>query len=100
MVKDMRREKRCKLLDILVGIRTYKTLDRAVKKDRLYCDTLKQQDEAFAALHKAGLNREQSIIVDRAITATNECGAVYGKIAYKLGLRDGIRLESEIRKIK
>lgn len=51
-------------------------------------------------LDHAGLDEEQKSIVDKAISAANDCGAVYGTVAYRLGLHDGIRLTSEIREIK
>ena len=51
-------------------------------------------------LDNAGLDEEQKSIVDKAISAANDCGAVYGAVAYRLGLHDGIRLMSEIREIK
>lgn len=89
-----------RLLDVLVRIRTHKALDRAVGKSKDYQDTLKRQDKAFDKLDKAGLSREQKTIVDRAISAANDCGAVYGAVAYRLGLQDGIKLMSEIREIK
>lgn len=89
-----------KLLDLLVWVRSYKALDRAVEKDRTHKAALKEQDKAFEELCRAGLNKEQKRIIDRAVSATNQCGAVYGKIAYKLGLHDGIRLMSELSKVK
>ncbi|MDE6600576.1 MAG: hypothetical protein K2K90_00145 [Lachnospiraceae bacterium] len=87
------------LLDLLAHIRSYKALDRAVEKDRTHKAVLKEQDKAYEELDKAGLNKEQKRIVDRAISTTNQCGAVYGAIAYKLGLHDGIRLMSEVNKL-
>ena len=77
-----------KILDILVETRTVKALDKAVCKSRAYQDTLKQQDKVFDELDKAGLSKEQKAIVDMAISATNDCGATYGVVAYELGLQD------------
>ena len=91
------RKKAGSLLDLLVWVRTHKALDRAVMKSRDYQYTLKQQDEAFDSLDKAGLSGEQKTIVDRAISASNHCGTVYGAVAYRLGLQDGIRLASEVK---
>lgn len=89
-----------KILDILVKTRTVKALDEAVEKSNAYQETLKRQDKAFDALDKARLSREQKDIVDRAISAANDCGAAYGAVAYELGLQDGIKLMSELKKIK
>ena len=47
-------------------------------------------------LSKAELSKKQKAVVDRAISAANNCGAV----AYELGLQDGIKLMSELKEIK
>ncbi len=88
------------LLDLLVWVRTHKALDRAAMKSKDYQYTLKQQDEAFGRLDKAGLSGEQKTIVDGAISAANHCGTVYGAVAYRLGLQDGIRLASEVKEFE
>lgn len=88
------------LLDILIKTRTVKALDEAVDKSSAYQETLERQDAVFDALDKAGLSREQKTTVDRAISAANDCGAVYGAVAYELGLHDGIKLMSEIREVR
>ena len=87
------------MLDLLVRLRTYKVLDRAAEKNRYYRTTLKEQDKAYDELDKAGLSREQKRIVDKALSALNANGAAYGKVAYRLGLHDGIRLMSEVHKL-
>ena len=92
-------EKTKSLLDLLVRLRTYKVLDRAAEKNRYYRTSLKDQDKAYDELDKAGLSREQKRIVDKALSALNANGAAYGKVAYRLGLHDGIRLMSEVHKL-
>ena len=98
--KDMEKTQEEKILDILVKTRTHEALDKAVDKNSAYQETMKKQDEAFDRLDKAGLSGEQKTIVDRAISAANDCGAAYGAVAYRLGLQDGIRLMSEVKEIK
>lgn len=88
------------LLDLLVRVRTHKALDRAVGENKDYQYTLKRQDKAFDRLDNAGLSKEQSAIVDKAISAANDCGAAYGAAAYRLGLQDGIRLASEVKEFE
>lgn len=56
---------------------------------------LKQQDKAFDVLNKAGLNKEQKVIVDRTISAASDCGAAYSAVAYELGLQNRIKFISE-----
>lgn len=98
--KGVGRKSKDNLLDIFVKTRTVKTLDEAVGKSNAYQETLKRQDKAFETLEKAGLSKEQKGIVDRAISAANDCGATYGAVAYELGLQDGIKLMSELKEIK
>jgi len=43
-----------------------------------------------------GLTEEQKRVVDRVITANNHFGAVYGGVAYRVGMEDGIGLRMEI----
>ena len=74
-------------------------IDRVLRKDREYRDAVKQQDIAFDELKKLGLDKAQRLTIDRAISADNQCGAVYGAVAYRLGMKDGIRLMTEIRQI-
>lgn len=75
------------------------SLETALRQDREYQDTLKQQNNAFKKMDRARLNRKQTAIVDAAISATSHCGAVYGAVAYWYGLKDGIRLSAELCEI-
>lgn len=96
----MEKSEKIILLEIIVNARTVKALDEAVNESNDYKDALSRQDKAFDGLDKAGLSGEQKSMVDRAITAANECGAVYGAVAYRLGLHDGIKLTAELNEIK
>lgn len=91
--------KKDKMLDIFIKARTGRVLDKTVNKSRDYQNALKQQDIALNKMNKAGLNQKQKLIVDRAISSANNCGAVYGAAAYRLGLHDGIKVMSEIKEI-
>ena len=91
--------KRGKLLDRIASQRMGRDIDRVLRKDREYRDAVKQQDIAFDELKKLGLDKAQRLTIDRAISADNHCGAVYGAVAYRLGMKDGIRLMTEIRQI-
>lgn len=74
-----------KLLDILAEIRTVNALDEVLNNNNIYQNALKQQDKTFSKMEKIGLNCKQHSVVDKAISASNHCGAVYGAIAYRLG---------------
>ena len=96
----MRKAGNERLLDILLNFRTVKALDIALEKSSTYQEALKQQDRVYERLEKAGLSKEQAIIVERVISAVTHCGAIYGKVAYRLGMQDGVRLIGELKKIK
>ena len=87
------------LLEIIAAHRTGDDLDEAVKKDKDYQEALAQQQEAFDMLDELGLTAEQKRVVDRGITANNHTGAVYGAVAYRCGMEDGIRLRMEMEEI-
>ncbi len=87
------------LLDILMEERIHKGLDNVLNNNELYQSTQKEVDEAINELEKAGLSREQSKVVDKAISATNANGAAYGAGAYRQGFYDGVGLISELNQI-
>ena len=84
------------LLEIIAAYRTGDDLDEALRKDKDYQQALAQQREAFDMLEEVNLTAEQKRVVDQAITANNHAGAVYGAVAYRFGMKDGIRLRMEI----
>ena len=85
------------LLEVIALHRTGKNLDEVVEKDRDYQEALVQQQEAFDKLEKLNLTAEQKRVVDQAITANNHTGAVYGVVAYRCGMEDGIKLVRELK---
>lgn len=87
------------LLEIIAAHRTGDDMDEVVRNDKDYQDALAQQKEAFDMLDELGLTVEQKKVVDQAITANNHTGAVYGAVAYRCGLEDGIRVRMEIEEI-
>ena len=87
------------LLEIIAAHRTGDDLDEAIRKDKDYQEALMQQQEAFGMLDKSGLTAEQKSIADQAITANNHTGAVYGAVAYRFGMMDGVRLRMEMEEI-
>lgn len=87
------------LLGIIAQHRTVKALDDVLKEDQDYQEALVQQQEFFDILDKLGFTAEQKTVIDQAIAANNHCGAVYGAVAYRFGMEDGIRLCAEMKKI-
>lgn len=93
-------EKREKnLLDILAEERMHKGLENVLSDNELYQASQKEVDEALSELENVGLSREQSRVVDKALSAANASGAAYGATAYKQGLYDGIKLMAEVNQI-
>ena len=87
------------ILEIIAAHRTGKDLDGAVVKDKDYQEALEQQQEAFDKLEELNLTMEQKRVVDQVITANNHTGAMYGEVAYRVGMEDGIRLRMEIEDV-
>ncbi len=87
------------LLKIIAAHRTGDYLDEVMRKDKDYLEALAQQEEVFDMLDALGLTAEQKSVVDRVITANNHLGAVYGEVAYRVGMEDGIRLRMEMEEI-
>lgn len=99
MNRRKRRKNRERLLDALARERIDHALEVALISDRNYQNTVKRQDVAFDQLDNIGLSEKQFTVVDRALSAANHCGAVYGAVAYKQGLKDGVKLAAELADI-
>lgn len=52
---------------------------------------------ASQRMEKMELKKSHRLIIDHVISADSHCGAMYGEVAYRMGMEDGIRLMSEIR---
>lgn len=87
------------LLEIIAANRTGDSLDEILAKDKDYQDALTQQQIAFDRLDELVLTKEQKGAIDQAITANNHFGAVYGAVAYRFGMEDGIRVRMEMEEI-
>lgn len=87
------------LLEIIAAHRTGDPLDEIMAKDKDYQDALVQQQVAFDMLDELELTKEQRNAIDQAITANNHFGAVYGAVAYRFGMGDGIRARMEMEEI-
>ncbi len=87
------------LLEIIAAHRTGDALDEIMAKDKGYQDALTQQQIAFDRVDELELTKEQRSVIDQAITANNHFGAVYGAVAYRFGMEDGIRVRMEMEEI-
>ena len=91
--------KKYRLLERLVSQRMSEKIDIVLRKDKFYRNAVKRQDAAFNDMKRLNLSKKQKMIIDRAISANNHCGSIYGIVAYILGLQDGKKLLSEINEI-
>lgn len=80
------------LLDVLTA------LEAALEKNQEYQEVLKQQAEAVSRMEKEKSGGSWEKTADRAVSAVNHCGAVYGSLAYRQRLQDGIKIAFEILK--
>ena len=87
------------LLEIIAAHRTGDALDEIMAQDKDYQEALARQQVAFDRLDELELTKEQRNAIDQAITANNHFGAVYGAVAYRFGMGDGIRARMEMEEI-
>lgn len=87
------------LLEVIAQHRTGYDLDEVMRKDKDYQKALEQQQIAFDKLDELEFTKEQKSMIDQAITANNDFGAVYGAVAYRFGMEDGIKVRMEMEEI-
>ena len=87
------------LLEIIAAHRTVADLDELLKVDKSYQEALTEEQVTSEIMDSLNLTSEQKKVVDRVITAYNECGAAYGAVAYRFGMEDGIRARMEMEKV-
>lgn len=88
---------RGKLLDIIMEKRMVKELDSVLANSREYKAAMRAQDRAFKRVEQLHLKNREKRILNFALDENNRCGAIYGEEAYRLGMRDGLRLSMEVR---
>lgn len=86
------------ILDSLMSERM-EVLEDIANGDEEYQAVRKELLEAFKHLDQMGLSDDQRAVVDDVVSKVNRSGAVYGKIAFKQGLKDGAKLMSELKGI-
>lgn len=84
------------LLKELFGERMQYALEVVLKEDENYQKAVEISSEKHDRLNTIGLNKYQWKQVDRAISAANALGAEYGRVAYRLGFQDSLKLASEL----
>lgn len=95
----MRKTRQRGLLEKIALQRLGEDIDKVLRRNKEYRGALKRQEAALQKMRKLELKKSQRLIIDNVISADNHCGAMYGEVAYRLGLEDGIRLMSEISRL-
>lgn len=87
------------LIDILTKERINNALEDKLRLASCYLEAGNEQRKTSDKLDKIKLSKKQMKAVDRAISAANASGAAYGRVAYKQGFQDGIKLISELKQL-
>ena len=67
-------------------------VESVLQKDECYQKISKETRRKIEEIDKLGLGKEEWLILDRALSATNERCAEYGRVAYRQGFLDAIKL--------
>lgn len=74
-------------------------MEQSIRKCKRYHRAVRKADNTLNYALGLNMNKEQKTAVDKVALAYNNSGAEYGRAAYFQGLRDGIKLMSEIRRV-
>ena len=73
-------------------------LDEVINMDEEYRSVRKEQMLLQEKLETIGLSEDQKAVVQELLTKSNLSNAIYGKIVYKQGFRDGAEFMCELKK--
>lgn len=91
--------KKMELLDILAAERIHGILEEVLRENELYISAQNEHDKACEKLEQMDLDIDQKRIVNEVLFTSNHCGAMYGAVAYRQGMDDGIKLLFDIIKV-
>ena len=80
------------LLEGMYKERVESALEDVLQKDECYQKISKETRRKIEEIDKLGLGKEEWLIIDRALSATNERCAEFGRVLYRLGFWDAIKL--------
>lgn len=80
------------LLEGMYKERVESVLEDVLQKDECYQKISKETRRKIEEIDKLGLGKEEWLIIDRALSATNERCAECGRVAYRQGFLDAIKL--------
>lgn len=84
------------LLEILAKQRMDTILEEVLRADSNYQKVNEQTQRKVKRIEKAGLTKAQWHIIDTALSACNERCSDYGRMAYMLGFKDGVKMFEEL----
>lgn len=84
------------LLNYLWGERIHGALEAALQQDEDFQKATQISNSEQDNLDTIGLSSEQTKAVDRVISANNAAGTEYGRVAYRQGFSDNLKLLSEL----
>lgn len=80
------------LLEGMYKERMENALEEVLQKDERYQKKSKETRRKIEEIDKLGLGKEEWLIIDRALSATNERCAEYGRVSYRQGFLDALSL--------
>ena len=89
--------KKNELLEIIAEERIHGELENVLKNNDQYIAAQTDHDNACEKLGEMEIDKNLSQVIDKVLLTANSCGAVYGAIAYRQGLYDGIELVAELK---
>lgn len=85
------------LLNYLWGERIRGALEASLQQDEDFQKATRISNIEQDNLNIIGLSSEQTKAIDRVISANNAVGAEYGRVAYRQGFSDSLKLLSELQ---
>lgn len=83
------------LLEGMYKERVESALEEVLQKDERYQKISKETRIKIEEIDKIGLGKEEWLIIDRALSATNERCVEYGRVSYRQGFLDAVSLLKE-----
>lgn len=87
------------LLNYLWDERIHGALESSLHQDENFQKATRISNNEQDNLDTIGLSSEQTKAVDRVISANNAVGAEYGRVAYRQGFSDSLKLLSELYRL-
>lgn len=72
-------------------------LDELINANEEYRSVRKEQMQLQKKLETMDLTDEQKEVVQELLAKSNQNSAIYGKLAYKYGLKDGVKFMCELK---